>query len=57
MRTRPCYGSLVRFLFEASANPQLPQGYRSAANTLVTETLDRLKENTLPGVPYSQFIA
>lgn len=48
---------LVRFLYAASDNPQLPQTYRNAANTLVTETLDRLKENTLPGVPYSQFIA
>jgi uncharacterized protein (TIGR02646 family) len=49
--------NLVRFLYEASDNPQLPQTYRNAASTLVTETLDRLKENTLPGVPYSQFIA
>jgi uncharacterized protein (TIGR02646 family) len=48
--------NLVRFLYEASGNPRLPQAYRDAASTLVTQTLDRLEENTLPGVPYSQFI-
>lgn len=48
---------LVRFLYEASSNPELSETYHEAADTLVTQTLDRLKENTLPGVPYSQFIA
>lgn len=47
---------LIRFLYEASGNTTLPPDFRAAAQTLVIESLDRLRERTDGSVPYSQFI-